>query len=97
MGLQNLRKPRVSIASAEGRKREKERLNRNGFGFFSGIFWWAFIFGFEREKEKEKRVRFLRNLNGKKKKVLLHCVLWLCIADLKMVFPGAAESLMMKI
>lgn len=68
MGLQNLRKPRVSIASAEGRKREKERLNRNGFGFFSGIFWWAFIFGFEREKEKEKRVRFLRNLKGQKKK-----------------------------
>lgn len=94
VGLQNLRKLRVSIASVEARKREKERLNRNGFGFFSGIFWWAFIFGL-RERER-KRVRFLRNLKGqKKKKVLLHCVLWLCIAELKMVFPGAAESLMM--
>lgn len=66
VGLQNLRKLRVSIASVEARKREKERLNRNGFGFFSGIFWWAFIFGL-RETER-KRVRFLRNLKGQKKK-----------------------------
>lgn len=75
VGLQNLRKLRVSIASVEARKREKERLNRNGFGFFSVIFWWAFIFGL-RERER-KRVRFLRNLKGQnRKKVLLHCVLW---------------------
>lgn len=55
----------------------------------------GFYIWFERKRKKKSEVFEKFKGTNKKKKVLLHCVLWLCIAELKMVFPGAAESLMM--
>lgn len=57
--------------------------------YFGGLLYLAW----EKEREKSEVFEIFKGEEKKKKKkVLLHCVLWLCIAELKMVFPWAGQA-----